>query len=52
VSRLPHFCGAEDCEREGQYEVRLEQGEAVWASAEEREQVVDALEKWQGGLQA
>ena len=33
VSATPHFCGSEDCEREGQYEVRLEQGESVWANS-------------------
>ena len=50
VSELPHFCGHEECEREGQYEVRLEQGESVWASRVERDQLVAALEQWQGGL--
>ena len=30
VSELPHFCGTSDCQREGQYEIRLEQGESVW----------------------
>ena len=29
VAATPHFCGAEDCTREGFYEVRLEQGESV-----------------------
>ena len=32
VAATPHFCGADDCEREGQYEIRLEQGEAVWGN--------------------
>ena len=31
VAATPHFCGADDCEREGHYEIRLEQGESVWA---------------------
>ncbi len=35
VASTPHFCGAEDCEREGQYEIRLEQGESVWAKQPE-----------------
>jgi len=48
VSALPHFCGADDCQREGQYEVRLEQGEAVWASQQERDEVLAALEAWGG----
>ena len=51
VSELPHFCGHDDCEREGCYEVRLEQGESLWAaSQEERDQVLAAIEAWQGGL--
>ena len=31
VSVTPHFCGDEQCLREGFYEIRLEQGESVWA---------------------
>ena len=27
VSATPHYCGEEDCVREGSYEIRLEQGE-------------------------
>lgn len=50
VSELPHFCGHEDCEREGLYEIRLEQGESVWGNREERDQMISALESWQGGL--
>ena len=50
VSDLPHFCGHDDCEREGQYEIRLEQDESVWATREERDEVLTALETWQGGL--
>ena len=50
ISALPHFCGAADCEREGQYEIRLEQGEAVWSTQEERDGVLAALEAWQGEL--
>jgi hypothetical protein len=50
VSALPHFCGGEDCQREGQYEIRLEQGEAVWAaSREERDAVLQAMESWAEG---
>ena len=44
VSELPHFCGSEDCHREGQYEIRLEQGESIWASREERDAVLAAIE--------
>lgn len=50
VASTPHFCGEEDCVREGYYEVRLEQGESVWANLEERDKVIDQLETWQGGM--
>lgn len=50
VSATPHFCGAPDCQREGDYEVRLEQGESVWANRNERDAMLEALETWQGGL--
>lgn len=46
VSAVPHFCGTEDCQREGQYEVRLDQGESLWASHGERDEVMEALEVW------
>jgi hypothetical protein len=47
VSDLPHFCGGEDCQREGMYEVRLEGGDALWAtSVEERDTVVERLREW------
>ena len=49
VSDVPHFCGSPDCQREGQYEIRLEQGEAVWANQRERDALLEALEIWQGG---
>ena len=50
VAAVPHFCGSEDCVREGQYEVRLEQDESVWGNRDERDQLLEALERWQGGL--
>lgn len=49
VSDLPHFCGNDDCVCEGRYEVRLEMDESVWASREERDEVLTALESWAGG---
>ena len=49
VSELPHFCGSPDCQREGQYEVRLEHEESVWASQQERDAVLAALEAAQAG---
>ena len=50
IAATPHFCGEDDCTREGDYEVRLEQGESLWAKPKERDQLVVALESWQGGL--
>ncbi len=50
VAATPHFCGEEDCMREGCYEVRLEQGESVWARNDERDDICKQLERWQGGL--
>ncbi len=50
VAATPHFCGQEDCLREGTYEVRLEQGESVWANPTERTDLIDQLEAWQGGM--
>ncbi len=50
VASTPHFCGEEDCQREGFYEIRLEQGESVWANTEERDTMQQHLEQWQGGL--
>ena len=50
VSATPHFCGADDCVREGFYEIRLEQGESVWANGNDRDRMLAALEAWQGGL--
>ena len=49
VAATPHFCGEDDCNREGYYEIRLEQGDAVWANHEERDAMLTALEACQGG---
>lgn len=49
VSATPHYCGEDDCEREGFYEVRLEQGEVVWAKQAERDGLLVALEAWANG---
>lgn len=47
VSALPHFCGSPECQQEGNYEVRLEDGESVWCTTpEERDAVLRALEAW------
>ena len=50
IAATPHFCGEDDCEREGQYEIRLEQGEVVWGNQQERDAMLAALESWQGGM--
>lgn len=50
VAATPHFCGEEDCLREGAYEVRLEQEETLWAQPGERDDLLKQLEGWQGGL--
>ena len=49
ISEVPHFCGSDDCTVEGRYEVRLEHDESVWATREERDEVVSAVERWGGG---
>jgi hypothetical protein len=49
VSDLPHYCGHEDCQYEGRYEIRLEMDESVWGNREERDKVLAALEAWAGG---
>lgn len=48
VSELPHWCGEEDCEREGEYEIRLDVEESVWTNSKGRDEVVEALRKWCG----
>lgn len=50
VSDVPHFCGEDDCVCEGLYEVRLEQGESVWGTRQDRDSMLSALESWRGGL--
>ena len=50
IADVPHFCGDEECQHEGEYEVRLEMGESVWATTQqERDGVLESLEAWQGG---
>jgi len=48
VSAVPHFCGSEECAHEGEYEVRLEDGESLWATREERDGTLAAMETWAG----
>jgi len=49
VSDVPHFCGQDDCQCEGRYEIRLENGESVWGNQADRDQVLEALEQWYAG---
>jgi hypothetical protein len=46
ISELPHFCGSDECEREGEYEIRLEQGESIWCNIHERDAALAAVEAW------
>jgi len=50
VSEVPHFCGDAECQCEGLYEIRLEQGEAVFGTRADRDRMIKALEEWRGGL--
>jgi hypothetical protein len=52
VSDLPHFCGSEECQREGSYEIHLEQEESVWGTLSERDAALAAIEAWQKGKSA
>ena len=49
ISDVPHFCGAEDCQCEGRYEVRLEADDSLWANRTERDDLLEAMESWAGG---
>lgn len=48
ISDVPHFCGSDDCMAEGRYEIRLESDESVWATRDERDNMILALERWHG----
>ena len=49
ISDVPHFCGSDDCEVEGRYEIRLEVGESVFGTREERDTTAEAFESWHTG---
>jgi hypothetical protein len=49
ISELPHFCGDDECQCEGRYEIRLEMDESVWANRKERDETLAALEAWARG---
>lgn len=46
VSDVPHFCGAEDCQAEGLYEIRLEHDESIFCTRRDRDKMLRALEEW------
>jgi hypothetical protein len=46
VANTPHFCGDEECEREGQYEVGLENGESLWGNLPDRDTLLEKLDRW------
>ncbi|OYP35523.1 hypothetical protein [Rhodopirellula sp. MGV] len=46
VSDLPHYCGDEECQCEGEYEVRLDIDDSLWTSQKGRDDVIAALKKW------
>lgn len=49
VANVPHFCGEDDCQCEGMYEIRLEQGESVWGTQKDRDAMLAALTAWHEG---
>nr|AKB95207.1 hypothetical protein [uncultured bacterium] len=46
VSDLPHFCGSEECNVEGKYEIRVEADDSLFATTEEKTSTLEALEQW------
>lgn len=48
ISDVPHFCGEDDCVREGEYEVRLDVDDSLWTTSHERDEVLKALSAWCG----
>ena len=46
VSDLPHFCGNEECQVEGRYEVRIEGDESLFGTREERDDALEVLGRW------
>ena len=51
IAAIPHFCGSADCQHEGDYEIRLEQRESVWATQQERDAALKAIEAWQNDME-
>ena len=46
ISDTPHFCGEEDCTREGDYEIRLDVDDSLWTNGPERDAALAALTAW------
>ncbi len=46
VGAVPHFCGEDDCMHEGDYEVRLDVDDSLWVVGDQRDQVLEALNRW------
>ncbi len=46
ISDTPHFCGEEDCTREGDYEIRLDVDDSIWTNGIERDEALKALSEW------
>ncbi len=46
VSDTPHFCGDEDCNAEGLYEIRLEQDESIFCNRVDRDKMLASIETW------
>ena len=48
VADVPHFCGEDDCQHEGDYEVRLDIDDSLWTNQVGRDKVIDTLNRWCG----
>ncbi len=46
ISDLPHFCGKEECQVEGRYEIRIEGDASIFATRDERDSALEAFETW------
>ena len=46
ISDIPHFCGDEECQAEGLYEIRLEQEESIYCNRDDRDKMLASLEQW------
>jgi len=46
LSDVPHYCGSEECQHEGEYEIRLDANDSIWTSRAERDATLAALKAW------